>query len=1761
MEKKRQNRKRGLALILASLMVLNLSGISQVVTFAQEATGATQTINHLKITSQDGTFEVAEADGGLITITSAGNYTLSMDGGPSSTTGILVSAPGGQVNLVLDGVTLATSNYCLKAEDTTGDADRLQVNIDLNGKANSLTYTEDLQDVEFPHKYFGTTTHMDMTIMDSGEGGSLAINGGMHIAKDHRGNLSSIRLKKGTITIDPKQNWIGGRDENYNIIRFGDILVDGADLIIPENLAKVTYKVFMDKLTVTAGSFTWKSAALEGYQGLRCQLNLIGGTATVGKLGRPDYRNHHIGGGVLNGEVVNATITGGRINGPVLNHTNIQPSYTEGDPITINGAPWNAQESEKLAGKVTLWIPNGSDQNVIVGETAYEYKWDQLSGGFRLIEGKKVEITSDLSYQGVFPQGYNHLPSLSVVAEKTNIALPTDIITYQWYENKVLIPSATESSFTVPVTTKVGDYTYHCDVSCGGYSVSSGLASVKIINGLASVEKDGNYTYYDDLSLAFRSVEWNKKATITLLQDINLGRGILGYMPGEVTLDLNGKTLSSSSSAGVIQDTTIQPHPLTITGSGTIHDSGKGDERVGAVTVTRQLIIEDNVTIISDLGPGIVCSSAVGVAIKDNAQLITNGTYPLVVVKGGGNISLDGGSLQNTNTNKIISNTEGSVFINKAGIIKNNGSVEALNTYFNVADPSFSTIGPVWHKISSDQIDNSDKMTLTMGDNATTKHDALYGKKGQVITLTAKAKPGHIIYDMPGVKKGTTPLSVTRIDEGDYITEENTCTFSFTMPDHEGVTLSVPVQAKSSLALVGEELSKVYDGKPVTLDTTKGNQLTWDTAGVAKHEGYYLINGAQTTTENSGAQTTGGPPKNVGSYYAKISISQDNNKPSEMGYLPFTIRQAKSSVVLEAEPEEKTYGGVITLKANVSGENQTEPMGTVVFKAGNTILKSDGEIRGGVATFLWENYGLGDHSLTAEFIADASKNHSNALSQTLHFNVSKRKQEALELIAAQGKQYGDAPFVLSTRGGSGAGLVTYEVPANNGVLSISGDTATIIGAGTVTITASKAEDNIYQPSIGSAQLIIEKKPITIKADDKINVIAGTKLPELTYQVSGLVEGDSFSDPVLLATAPDVNTIGDYDIRISGGSLTNMANYAITYVGGRLTIVSGDTITIKGINNPISTGLSASIPWSGDYVYYGSYKGAPIKWRVLDTTGLGGSSSVNGAMLLQAANRIEDKPFDQDFKPWDTSDIRTWLRGEFLGEFTPQEKQSIQASTASPGNPPVSYLSSVGLADDSLFLLDASDLGNNGYGYFLAFHEDGINTSGNSNYITSGSLDQGNWWLRSKDKDMTNGYSGCVKPQGGIDIEGSDKYNAIIPAFNLNLSTVFAAAPIPGEPGSHKLTLVDQGVEIAITPGNKPDINQGLVRVPYTMTGPNAANVSHLRLMITDKAYTENDAQTIYQEKWPISDGNLSGRLSFTLPEGYLDTYKVYLMAEDANGTLETDYVSLPLEINVQVKKSRLIFKSFYGQEMSNKLTASSGVTLPKGPTRYGYNFTGWSMTQTQIQDAIENGVAEIIVQPVYELIDKTYTIRAQNGILTNQEGMVTERYKLNDVVIAKANPPAEGSKFSHWSDGVPSILSYGTTYQFYATKDLDLMANYVSKDTVIKPIGTTQLINVEIDRVNDKLLFVSMSTVPKGSKILQAGVIATDDESVGTSGNGFNKDTAGVRANPWTGNAYRFTWTKNVAAGDTWYVRPYLLYQEESGDQVTVYGNMASQTY
>ena len=372
----------------------------------------------------------------------------------------------------------------------------------------------------------------------------------------------------------------------------------------------------------------------------------------------------------------------------------------------------------------------------------------------------------------------------------------------------------------------------------------------------------------------------------------------------------------------------------------------------------------------------------------------------------------------------------------------------------------------------------------------------------------------------------------------------------------------------------------------------------------------------------------------------------------------------------------------------------------------------------------------------------------------------------------------------------------------------------------------------------------------------------------------------------------------------------------------------------GITNP-AVGKSTDKPWTGSYVYFGTYNGSPIKYRVLDsdTTTFSNDNTTN-TMLLDCDSLLFESKFDDSSNEWATSYLKRYLNSEkgegydyssegFLTTaFTSSEQSAIASSTkisvdSSDGNEGICrWCQWTTLNDDKIFLLDVKEACNTSYGYSKVDGAINRKKTGNNNDTTS-------WWLRS-----------AVIPFNGIGIVRDEFFSFanrvpsesekvyVSPDLNVNLSSILlSSATGVGKTSAitkdsdqintiasneWKLTLKDAGKTVNVTENKAVTKSaDGVITVPYTYTDTattDAEKANQISVMITDKAYTESDAQILYYGALQTDSINSgSGKGTFKLPNG-LDgktlgsDYHVYILAEHVNDTNATDYASEPVEI-------------------------------------------------------------------------------------------------------------------------------------------------------------------------------------------------------------------------------------------------------------------------
>jgi CHU_C Type IX secretion signal domain/Ig-like domain CHU_C associated/FG-GAP-like repeat/Putative Ig domain/IPT/TIG domain/Bacterial TSP3 repeat len=187
--------------------------------------------------------------------------------------------------------------------------------------------------------------------------------------------------------------------------------------------------------------------------------------------------------------------------------------------------------------------------------------------------------------------------------------------------------------------------------------------------------------------------------------------------------------------------------------------------------------------------------------------------------------------------------------------------------------------------------------------------------------------------------------------------------------------------------------------------------------------------------------------------------------------------------------------------------------------------------------------GAGTATITATQATDA-----NYLAGSITTTITVNKAVAtLSAMTSVTKNFGDASFSLVTPTSVASGAVTFSSSDSN-VAIINGNTVTVVGAGTATITATQATDANYLEATTSFVLTVNKIAPTLGAMTAISKL--------------------FGDSNFTITPPSTNSSGAFTYISSN---TNVA----TISGSTVTIVGAGTATISVAQSTDSNYLAAN----------------------------------------------------------------------------------------------------------------------------------------------------------------------------------------------------------------------------------------------------------------------------------------------------------------------------------------------------------------------------------------------------------------------------------------------------------------------------------------------------------------------------------------------------------------------------------------------------------
>ena len=183
--------------------------------------------------------------------------------------------------------------------------------------------------------------------------------------------------------------------------------------------------------------------------------------------------------------------------------------------------------------------------------------------------------------------------------------------------------------------------------------------------------------------------------------------------------------------------------------------------------------------------------------------------------------------------------------------------------------------------------------------------------------------------------------------------------------------------------------------------------------------------------------------------------------------------------------------------------------------------------------------------------------------------VDNRQEQTLSYSEIPTKTYGDAAFTLPST--TTEGFTITWTSSNTNVATINGNTVSIKGSGTATITATQEGNNSYKPFTKEFTLTVSKAALTITAKN-FTIKQGDAMPTFEATYSGFKNNETASvlttQPTFSCSATSASAPGTYDITVSGATASN---YNITFAKGTLTITQADPVTVTANSYTIQYG--------------------------------------------------------------------------------------------------------------------------------------------------------------------------------------------------------------------------------------------------------------------------------------------------------------------------------------------------------------------------------------------------------------------------------------------------------------------------------------------------------------------------------------------------------------------------------------------------------------
>ena len=288
----------------------------------------------------------------------------------------------------------------------------------------------------------------------------------------------------------------------------------------------------------------------------------------------------------------------------------------------------------------------------------------------------------------------------------------------------------------------------------------------------------------------------------------------------------------------------------------------------------------------------------------------------------------------------------------------------------------------------------------------------------------------------------------------------------------------------------------------------------------------------------------------------------------------------------------------------------------------------------------------------------------------------------------------------------------------------------------------------------------------------------------------------------------------------------------------------------------------------------------------------------------------------------------------------------------------------------------------------------------------------------------------------------------------------------------------------------------------------------------------------------------------------VSTNKSYTFTMGSETTLKAVYGK------ARQNQATVVFISHSDQIISSKAyTASDTIQFPMPPIKMGCTFTGWSMTESEIREAMANNSGIIQVRALYTepSVDCKVTVVYPDG--TGNEVVNTKVGQLVNVTAKDI----EGKTFSYWTDNDGNVLGYTKTLKLAPSGDMTVNAIYSDGATEAKPVISMTAVDANAGNGYYLISFTATRAVPEGYELVKQGVLySIDSRCAGDAGKDYLKLTAdgtvpeGVYeysgGNNDPNGVTRFN-GKVRTADTTLYGRGYMILKNSAGEVLYVYSD------